>query len=132
MSTLFDKEIVSADRIFSVLSKYNPNFYPNAITSKRSDDGTWITEANQKDYMKKQNFVQIYATELSEVLHESRNSTDRRKLMPDGERIMQILFQIITLLNEHWIEITETLSLRVIMKEEKTGDVSFNVMEKQA
>ena len=119
----------SAHKIAQSFADFNPKFYPIPKVDVPYQDGIRnVIDKPHQDYLSKEDFIKTYNL-TGNILHAQREYQYRNKdsLFNDGFSFCNKLKK---LLSHHWIHVTDENAFAVIMKDNKTGNVSVSHMEK--
>jgi len=115
-----------ADKIILALGKLKPHFYPQACLIELQAPGrksVTVTEADPSKHLSKEKLIALWRY-TGDVLHRSplrKFREAKRNDRADFAAINAAGHSIVSLLQSHWIVLTPTVGLRVVLKDGTTG-----------
>lgn len=120
----------NATKMLKFLRRANPSFYPRPVKGGIKNKDIRTVDGLSDGFLTQQEFCRLYDQICGGLLHAKRRDQFEGK---HGEYFIEIelwLSKHKTLLNHHWIHITEKIAIAVVMRSDVNGKVHVALLEK--
>ena len=119
----------NATKVMAFLARVNPKFFPKPLRRVLEPDGKMSQVHPVEGAMTKAEFSKLYDQLCGHYLHASRTPAFAGKHETLFNEISIYLGKLVTLLNHHWVTVTEDWEFAVVMQSDTDGDVHVALLE---
>lgn len=120
----------NATKMLKFLRRVNPNFYPRPVKDTANNKDIRTVDGLVDGYLTQKEFCHLYDRICGGLLHAKRQDQFSEKHDEYFDEIELWLSKLTTLLNHHWVHISEEVAVSVIMQTGVGGEVNVALLQK--